>query len=285
MLVTLFDGIIQGLQFALLGVGITLIYGLGNVLNLAHGAFAIIGGLTTSVLIVGGTPVLVAVFGGIASAGAIGLLMDRTLLRPAYRQRGEARVLLSLVITLGFSFVVDGLVNYFIPEQSLMLEVRPVFVDVLGERIRVAPLVSAVIAIAVFAVLGAILKWTLMGKTVRAIIENEVGAELCGINISGYRMLIVVTATTMAAIAGVTQGLMSTLGPEMGADFTIFGLLVAVIGGVRSIGGTFGTGILLGIVNAFASRYIGTYISLIILLAVTMATIFLRPHGLLARAR
>lgn len=285
MLVTLFDGLIQGLQFALLGVGITLIYGLGNILNLAHGVFAIIGGLGTALLLTLGLPVVPAVLVGVAIAGFIGLLIDRTLLRPAYRQRGESRVLLSLIITLGFSFIVEGLINYYIPEQSLMLELSPPFTDFLGIRMRVATLAAACIALAIFGALAAVLRWTLIGKTVRAIIENEAGAELCGIDISRYRAFVVVAATSMAAVAGVTQGLISTLGPEMAAEFTIFGLLVAVVGGVRSLAGTFGAGILLGIVNAFASRYIGTYVSLIILLMVTMMTIFLRPHGLLARSR
>ena len=71
----------------------------------------------------------------------------------------------------------------------------------------------------------------------------------------------------MAGLAGIAQGLFSSLGSEMGSEFTILGLLVAVVGGVRSINGALLAGVLLGIVNAYASRYIGAYVAFIILLS------------------
>jgi branched-chain amino acid transport system permease protein len=86
----------------------------------------------------------------------------------------------------------------------------------------------------------------------------------------------------LAGLAGVTQGLFSSLGTEMGVEFTILGLIVAVVGGVRSINGTLAAGVLLGIVNAFASYYVGTYLAFIILLLAAMITILVRPSGLLA---
>ncbi len=142
---------------------------------------------------------------------------------------------------------------------------------------------TSLIAVVVFLALFAFLRWTLLGKTIRSIIENEIGAELCGINPASTRTIIVVLATMMAGLAGIAQGLFSSLGTEMGPEFTILGLLVAVVGGVRSINGTLVAGIFLGIINAFASRYVGAYVAFIILLSVAMATILLRPNGLLAR--
>ena len=88
----------------------------------------------------------------------------------------------------------------------------------------------------------------------------------------------------MAGLAGVVQGLFSSLGSEMGPEFTTLALLVAVVGGVRSIDGTLAAGILLGIVNAFASHYVCAYVAYIILLSAAMATILVRPAGLLARS-
>jgi len=109
-----------------------------------------------------------------------------------------------------------------------------------------------------------------------------VGAELCGIYPARTRTLIVALSALMAGLAGVAQGLFSSLGTEMGVEFTILALIVAVVGGVRSINGTLAAGILLGIVNAFASYYIGAYLTLIILLGAAMLTILVRPSGLLA---
>jgi branched-chain amino acid transport system permease protein len=279
----LFDGIVQGLQLSLLAVGITLIYGLGGVLNLAHGQFAVAGGLAASLLLSAGVSPPLAALGGVAAAGLLGLLVDRTLLVPAYRYRGEERLLLGLILTLGFSFVIDGCLNWKFPEFSLSLQLRVPMVEVGGIAMRTASLAASLVALLVFAALFAFLKLTLLGKAIRSIIENEVGAELCGIDPVRTRTLIVCLAAAMAGVAGVTQGLFSSLGSEMGPEFTILGLLVAVVGGVRSINGTLAAGILLGIVNAFASHYVGAYIAYIILLSFAMATILVRPAGLLAR--
>ena len=284
MTAILFDGIVQGLQLSLLAVGITLIFGLGGVLNLAHGQFAIVGGLATALLISSGLHPVLASVAGIAAAGALGIVVDRTLLLPAYRFRGEERLLLGLILTLGLSFVIDGILNSAFPEFSLTMQLPIAMMDVAGIPMRTAGLASSAIVIAVFAALFAFLRWTLLGKTIRSIIENEVGAELCGIDPGRTRTLIVCLAAMMAGLAGVVQGLFSSLGSEMGPEFTTLALLVAVVGGVRSIDGTLAAGILLGIVNAFASHYVGAYVAYIILLSAAMATILVRPAGLLARS-
>jgi branched-chain amino acid transport system permease protein len=283
MFAILFDGVVQGLQLSLLAVGITLIYGLGGVLNLAHGQFAIVGGVAAALLLQLGLGPIAASLGGIASAGVLGLIVDRTLMLPAYRYRGEERLLLGLILTLGLSFVIDGYLNWKFPEFSLSFQLKVPMVEFGGIAMRTASLASSLIALVLFAALFAFLKLTLLGKSIRSIIENEAGAELCGIDPSRTRTLIVCLAAMMAGVAGVTQGLFSSLGTEMGPEFTILGLLVAVVGGVRSINGTLAAGILLGIVNAFASHYVGAYVAYIILLSFAMATILVRPAGLLAR--
>jgi len=283
MTAILFDGIVQGLQLSLLAVGITLIYGLGGVLNLAHGQFAVAGGVATKLLITLGAPPALGSVGGIIAAGMFGVLVDRTLLIPAYRYRGEERLLLGLILTLGLSFVIDGCLNYAFSEFSLTVKLPIPSVELMGIQMRTAGLVASLIAVLAFLALFIFLRWTLFGKTIRSIIENEVGAELCGIDPARTRTVIVGLAAMMAGLAGVAQGLFSSLGTEMGPEFTILGLLVAVVGGVRSINGTLAAGVLLGIVNAFASHYIGSYIAFIILLSVAIATILVRPSGLLAR--
>lgn len=283
MIAILLDGIVQGLQLSLLAVGITLIYGLGGVLNLAHGQVAVVGGVAAALLVSFGAHPLAAAAGGIVCAGVLGFAMDRTLLVPAYRFRGEDRLLLGLILTLGLSFVIDGALNYKFPEFSLTFRLPVQMVELGGIRMRTASLAASGVALAVFAMLFAFLRFTLLGKTIRSIIENETGAELCGIDPGRTRTLIVCLAAMMAGVAGVTQGLFSSLGTEMGPEFTTLGLLVAVVGGVRSVNGTLAAGVLLGIVNAFASHYVGAYVAYIILLSAAMATILIRPAGLLAR--
>jgi branched-chain amino acid transport system permease protein len=138
-------------------------------------------------------------------------------------------------------------------------------------------------AIVAFLALTLFLRGTLLGKAIRSIIQNEVGAALCGIDPRRTRTVIFALGAVMAGLAGIAQGLFSSLGTEMGIEFTILGLIVAVLGGVRSINGTLAAGVLLGVVNAFASYYMGAYLTLIILLGAAMLTILVRPSGLLAQ--
>ena len=282
MIAILVDGIVQGLQLSLMAVGITLIYGLGGVLNLAHGQFAVVGGIATALFVGKGLSPLVASSLGVLTAGVFGLVVDRTLLLPAYRSAGEERLLLGLLITLGLSFVVNRYLDFQYPNIALTLHLATPSVNVAGITVRTASAVTSLMAFLAFLLLFVFLKGTLLGKSVRSIIQNEVGAGLCGINPGRTRTLIVALSAMMAGLAGIAQGLFSSLGTEMGNELTTFALIVAVVGGVRSVNGTLVAGVLLGIVNAFASYYVGAYLTLIILLGTAVFTILLRPAGLFA---
>ena len=115
------DGIVLGLQFGLLGVGMTLVYGLGGVLNLAYGQAAVLAALVVALSLAAGVPALVAAGAGLLVAAAGGVVLDRTLMQPVYRQRGEHRVLLGLLLTLGVAFVIDGLLVWRYPSGALRL--------------------------------------------------------------------------------------------------------------------------------------------------------------------
>lgn len=282
MLAILIDGIVQGLQLSLMAVGITLIFGLGGVLNLAHGQFAVVGGIAAALFLEVGAHPLLACALGIVCAGVFGLAVDRTVLLPAYRSAGEERLLLGLLITLGLSFAVNGILDYKFPNISLTLKLAKPSFDIAGITVRTASAMAAGIALFAFVLLFAFLKGTLLGKVIRSIMQNEVGAGLCGINSGRIRTLIVTLSAMMAGLGGVVQGLFSSLGTEMGNELTSFALIVAVVGGVRSVNGTLAAGVLLGIVNAFASFYVGAYLTLIILLGTAVFTILLRPEGLFA---
>lgn len=282
MLAILFDGIVQGLQLSLMAVGITLIFGLGGVLNLAHGQFAVVGGIAAALLLGAGLNPWLACALGVLAAGVFGLIVDRTLLVPAYRSAGEERLLLGLLITLGLSFVVNGFLDYQVPDTALALNLPTPSFSVGGIILRTGSAASGLIAIVAFALLFAFLKGTLLGKVIRSIIQNEAGAELCGINPGRIRTVIVVLSAMLAGLGAIAVGLFSSVGGEMGNEFTDFALIVAVVGGVRSINGTLAAGILLGIVNAFASYYVGAYFTLLILLGTAAFTILVRPQGLFA---
>jgi branched-chain amino acid transport system permease protein len=283
MIAILFDGIVYGLQLSLLAVGLTLIFGLGGVLNLAHGQFAVIAAIFTWLLMGKGVVAPVAAGLGILIAGVVGLIIDRLLLLPAYRLKGDSRLLLALMLTLGLAFVIEGGITYRFPQAELSLLLPIPMTKVLGVVIRTASLVVALGSILVLLSLLLFLKRTGLGKAIRYIIQNEEGAELCGIDPARMRTLIFIFGSLIAGLVGITQGLSASLGPQAGFELTIFALIVAVVGGVRSINGTLAAGILLGVVHAFTSYFVGAYMTYIILLATAIFTVLIRPSGLFGR--
>jgi branched-chain amino acid transport system permease protein len=280
-----FDGIVLGLQFGLLGVGLTLVYGLGGVLNLAHGQLAVLGAIVAALAIDAGRPAGVAVLIGLAVAGLVGLVLDLTLMRPVYRRRGEPRVLLGLLLMLGVAFVIDGVLVWRYPIEALTLRIGGDPVDVLGVRMRTGSLLASAVAVAAGAVLVGFLRFATTGKAVRSVIQDEEGARLCGVNPAMVRSLVFALSGVLAALVAVTRSMTSPVTVNAGIDFTILALIVAVVGGLGSASGAFLAGVLLGIVNTVSAHYIGSYDTTIVLLVAAALTIVLRPSGLLGVGR
>ena len=109
------DGIVLGLAFGLLGVGMTLVYGLGGVLNLAYGQIVVLAAIVTSLLMEDGVPTVLAAVVGVLAAAGTAVLLDLTLMRPVYRQHGEERTLMGLLLTLGAAFVIGGVLTWRYP--------------------------------------------------------------------------------------------------------------------------------------------------------------------------
>lgn len=280
----LLDGIVLGLQFGILGVGLTLVYGLGGVVNLAHGQMAVLAAIVTARLIDNGAPTLAAVALGIAAVGLLGILIDRTLMQPVYRELTDHRVLLGLLLMLGVGFIIDGILEWRYPIEALNLRVAGDPVSVFGLKVRRGSIAASAIICTVGLVLVAFFRYTTFGRATRSVIQDEEGARLCGINPAAVRTVIFGVSGLLAGIVAITQAMTTPVVSTAGVGLTIFALIVAVVGGLGSVSGAFLAGILLGIVNTLSAFYIGTFVSSIILVAAAAVTILLRPQGLLGRA-
>ncbi len=283
MQAVIMDGIIAGLQLGLLAVGLSLLYGLGGVLNLAHGAIAVAAAMAASLAMGAGWPTVVAGLAGVALAAGIGLALDQTIMRAVYRLTGEGRVLLSLLLTLGMAFVIDGILGWRFPNEALSLRIGGGGVDILGVRMRSGSLVAAAIAVVAIGAVILFLRATTLGRAVRSVIQDEEGARLVGVDPSKVRTLIFGVSGALAGVVAITQSMTAPVTVTSGFDFTILALIVTVVGGLGSATGALLAGVLLGIVNALSSFYIGAYITSIILLAAAGLTILVRPSGLMGR--
>ena len=283
MRAALLDGIVLGLQYGLLGVGLTLIYGLAGVLNLAHGQIAVLGAMVVSLLMEGGRPVMVAAVVGIVAASAFLVFLDLTLMRAVYHQEGEQRILLGLLLMLGVAFAVEGFITWRYPVQQLSIRISGDAVTILGVPMPVGALVASGIAVATGLVLVMFFRLTTLGRGVRSVIQDEVGARLCGVNPATVRTFVFGLSGALACLVAVTRSMTGPVGFANAIGFTTLALIVAVVGGLGSVSGAFLAGLLLGIVDRLSSTYIGTYVTTIVLLLCAALTIVLRPSGLLGR--
>jgi len=281
MTAIILDGIVLGLQFGLLAAGLTLVYGLGGVLNLAYGQIAVLSAMAVLLTMDAGVPVFAAVGIGLVTGGLIGLIFDQTILRPIYRRQGEARVLLSLLLTLGVAFVVDGFLTWRYPFAGLSLQIGGGPIDLLGVPMRRGSIVGSVVILVVFGLLFAFFRGTTLGRAVRSVIEDEEGARLVGIDPSLMLRIILVFSGVLAAVVALTQSMIRPVTVTAGFSITVLALIVTVVGGLGSVSGAFLAGLILGVINTLATSYIGTFLSLIILLVAAAVTILIRPSGLL----
>ncbi len=281
MIANVLDGIVLGLQFGLLAAGLTLVYGLGGVLNLAYGQMAVVSAMVVVFAMDAGVPALPAVALGLVAGGLFGLLLDQTILRPVYRLRGEARVLLSLLLTLGVAFIVDGFLNWRYPLKALSLFIGGGPVEILGVPMRRGSLVASAITLVTFAALFAFFRFSPLGRAVRSVIEDEEGARLVGIDPARMMGLVLIVSGIIAALVAVTRSMVVPVDVQAGFSISVFALIVAVVGGLGSVTGALLAGIILGIVNVIAADLIGTFMSLVILLGAAAVTILIRPSGLL----
>ena len=270
-------GIARGLLYALLGAGITLVFGLGSVLNLALGVFAIIAVIAGVAVLPAVSNTLLAVLVGVAVVGLLSVVVDRALLTSVYRSEGEDRVVLGIFTMLGLETLLSGLLyvyypqTYGIPFDSVLIPLGPIAVR---SSTLVIIAVSSVLLLALFL----FLRRTYLGKATRTVFQDETGALLCGIDPRRIRSLIFVLSASMAAVAGILWSLQSPVDASAAFKLTILAIVVSIVGGVRNIKGTVAAGVLLGLVVTFSNYYVGSYVSTVILFAVAIGVLIARPE-------
>lgn len=273
----LVDGITRGLIFAMLGLGITVVFGLGGILNLAIGVFSVIAVLLVLELTGVAGNVLVAVPLALAAIAVFSLVLDRSLLSLVYRSEGEERIVLGIFTTLGLAIFLDGLlVNEYPSGYSLRHGFSPT--TIAGVRITGSSIAVILFSVLTLAALYVLFYRTYLGKGARTVLQDETGAILCGISPRRMRTVVFVLSVLIAAIAGILYSFGAQIRVSTGFQLTIYALIVSVVGGVKSLVGAVAAGLLLGIVSTFAAAWIGAYVAELILFGVAIAFLIARPE-------
>lgn len=273
----LIQGLGRGAVFAMLGLGITLVFGLGGVLNLAIGAFAVLA-VIIGVEVYGVVPsVTIAAVVGILAVSTLAFAIDKTALEIVYRSEGDLRIIRGIFVTLGIGLIIDGLLFVYYP-SSYSLSAGVGSANVGGVRILGSSMAIIGISAVVFVFLYYFFDRTKLGLAMRTVIQDETGALLVGIDQRKMRTYVFVTSGAIAALAGVLWSFSFEVTPATGFQLAIYAIIVSIVGGVTSIRGAVAAGLFLGVLATFTAAQIGAYVAEIVLFAVVIAVLIYNPE-------
>lgn len=278
----LLSGITKGSIYAIVAIGFNLIYSATGVLNFAQGEFVMLGGMI-AVSLARFVPLPVAIVAAVLAVAVFGCLLEVSFFRPLRRHS----VLHMIIITIGLSILVQEVALHVWDEKVRSL---PYFTGNSTSSVR---LFGAAISPQVLWVLGTVgvcvvllhffLRYTLLGRAMRACSSNPEAAMLAGINISNTRTLSFGLSAALGGLAGCVISPLTMTHYEMGAPLAIKGFAAAIVGGLGNPMGAVLGGLLVGVIEAFSMRWLPAAYNDVAAFVILLLMLFLRPHGLFGR--
>ncbi|WP_345798680.1 branched-chain amino acid ABC transporter permease [Castellaniella sp. MT123] len=284
MMTILFDGIAYGMLLFLISVGLSVTLGLMNFVNLAHGAFAMLGGYACVILLNDyGVPFLATLPVAILVPAIVGAILERVLYRRLYAASDLDQVLFSI----GLVFMAVAAAHYFFGAQQQPLHLP----EFLSGQIHVMQGLDVGVyrLFLIFAglLVALLLQWSVIrtsfGARLRASVDNQRVARGLGIDVSRVFSLTFALGSALAGLGGALGVEMLGLDPEFPVKYLVYFLIVVSVGGSGNILGSLYAAILLGVADV-AGKYYVPQIGAFIIYAVMVATLIYRPHGLFGRA-
>ena len=288
-MVTLLNMVIAGLLlgglYALISMGLTLQYGVARVLNISHGEFIMLGGLTTWTLftVFGVNPLLcLAICGPLAFVLGFGLhrVLFRRLQASAPSQGAYEGS--SMLASFGLLFIIQNLASIYWGPEIRGYSYLAVPVNLAGAVFQLNRLVAAVCAVAIGIAFYIFVSRTRMGKAIRAAAQDPTTAGLMGVNINRVLALCFGLGAAMAGAAGVLISMIYPVHVVMGMPYTVIAIIVVALGGLGSIPGSFIGGFILGLVGSIVA-YIDPGLSLVAYYVIFIVLLLVRPTGIMGR--
>ncbi len=279
----LFDGIASGVLLFLISVGLSVTLGLMNFVNLAHGAFAMVGGYAFVVLLNRvGVPFLLALPLAAAGSAVAGVVLERLLYRRLYGASHLDQVLFSI----GLVFVSISSAHFLFGDQEQSLRLPAMLsgqVHVAGADLGIYRLFFIAVGLALAAGLQFLVARTRFGATLRAAVDNPRAARGLGIDVDRVFVLTFALGSGLAGLGGALGIEMLGLSPEFPITYIVYFLIVVAMGGVGNIGGSLVAALILGICDVEGKYWIPQAGAFVIYVVMVIALV-LRPQGLFGRA-
>jgi ABC-type branched-subunit amino acid transport system permease subunit len=281
---TILGGLLQGGVFALLALGLSLVWRGTGVINLAQGGFAVLGALIYTSLATAGWAWPVAALVGIAATTVFGAALGAVVFVPALTRLPNSGM---LMLTAGMMTLIDGLAlliwgsdPYAAPSFS---GERPV--HLLGLMVPTQGFWIAGVAVAILLGTRAAFARTALGRAMLASAENPLAARLMGIDVAGLSRLSFTLAACVGAVGGIAVAPLISIQFDTGRFFTNAGFMTVAIGGLQSLGGAIAGGLFLGVAEQLGAGYVSTLFANAVALVLLLAVLLFRPQGLFTTAQ
>jgi branched-chain amino acid transport system permease protein len=283
LLGVLFDGLAYGMLLFLISVGLSVTLGLMNFVNLAHGAFGMVGGYLCAVAIARwNVPFLAALPLAFVASAVVGLVLERLLYRRFYRRTHLDQVLL----TIGLTFMSIATATFIFGSQQQALRL-PSYLSgqfsVLGVDLNIYRVFLLAVGVVLTAVLTLVLERTRFGATVRAAVDNPRVAEALGIRVGLVFQIAFAAGCGLAGLGGALGVEVLGLDPGFPLKYMVYFLLVVAVGGTSTLKGPLYAALLLGVADV-AGKYYIPQVGAFIIYAVMVLLLIVRPQGLIGRS-
>lgn len=275
------NGLLLGGIYALISIGLTLIFGVVEIINFAHGEFLMLSMYASYWLFqLYGVDPYVSLFMVIPAFFAIGWAVQRIIIQPII----HAPPLNQIFATVGMSLVLQNAALFFWKADYRTVRTAYSTVSLSGLMISTPRLVAFVFALAIIAALLIFLKRTYTGKAIRALAQEKRAAMLMGIDI--YRMYKIAFGIGIACVgaAGAILIPIYYAFPTVGAMFVLIAFVVVILGGYNSLVGALIGGLIIGMVEAFSGFFLSPHLKEAVYFVIFILILLLRPAGLFGRA-
>ncbi len=283
MLTQLLNGLQYGLLLFLISSGLTLIFGIMGIINLAHGSLFMIGAYTAFVCVRAFGELWYALPVALAAGVLLGAVLERTLFRFFYAREHLDQVLLTFALVLLFEEARSLLVGndfYAVPVPAILDFSVPISADFSYSAYRIFVLL---VCLALAGLLFLVIERTRFGAMVRAAAANQEMVQLMGLDVTKIQVAVFALGTGMAVLAGALAAPLYSVYPGMGDGFLIVSFVVVVIGGIGSVTGAFWGALLIGVVDTLGKVLLPGIAGMAIYLLMALVLLW-RPNGLFARS-
>jgi branched-chain amino acid transport system permease protein len=279
------NGLYLGAQYALIALGLTLIFALMNVLNFAHGQMYVLGGFITYVVYARlGLPFAVGLLASGVTLAVVGALLEKFLFRTVIRRstREESTMLLAAAV----AFLLDAVILLMFGEKQRGVPkiVRGVFVsdDLIMPFDRILIGALALVCIVAFMLF---MQYSKPGRAMRALAQDRVAAQLMGVRVDRYSMIGFALGAMLAGIVGGMLVTITGVSSGIGGPISIKAFMMVMIGGAGVVGGAIAGGFILGMVESVGLSVLHAYgdITYLVIFAALMIFLSLRPNGLMGK--